>query len=931
MQMRNQLKESLKTPEEERYSGKITRHDHFDDLTDIDNALNKVPEHLAIEERRRYTESCFGHLLRMDRGMKFSAGIVHRLLIRELHHDGPEDEMRFLLGRHSVRFSKVEFCLITGLKFGELPDTSTYDMVENGIHQRYFEGRDEVEYAELKAVLRIGDEREKVPVWQFRLVEDLDAFDAFPWGAHVYRRSIYGFKHALDGRRRRFEQRQRRKGVDVHTTETYNIYGLTHALLIFAFEVIPELGNSGCGKRREIELSPRILKWELSTRPRGEKLNSIFLESMFAMVKLVPTATERAERYFEGISQGGSLYDADLGDIPVPVSDPERYTTAGTSDTEGPSFEPSDTEGSDSDGRHIRLARTRRVRFTLPREPRTRDDSRTGDDSRGGVGGQTEDRRYTELMDALRELQEEVRKSNEKRDQQHQELLDLIRGLQGSTSHARTRGTRFDDPPFDDPDGHRDFSPRGRTGSHQGDQQGPGVTPREEVTGGTSGTDTTPMEIEEEPQQVLPEQPVHSQELVQSTSLQHTPPVDPRAEHPFIYSTETEIPSLSAPKELTPAGDRRRDRRRHSSNVQRTPTGDTGGHSPSTHRTSGGNTREQSSSLQLSHPVDHILSVDRITPPLQRQDRVRRAGWQQRTPYTDPCRPKRPRIRPQPAHVWAPHALIDPDHLAAYQAYKRNSTGELRDVDLLEPVGVPWFQRFQTNSMELEDTHMDAYLHILRKRQRYYSTVYGPRINILDSQFYSWLLNDWDRLMGSGADKPRRSWSMFKHQWSIEDLAVVRGLVPVGTKPWNEVDVVLIPCNLGRTHWALASVDLTTGSIYLMDPFRQEVPFRHRKMQLACLRYFLPSMLHALDFHGRRRRGDMTYTLQNKPFPLNIVSRDRVPQQDRGGNCGAHTLRLIEYLAANRDTFDWSENEMGTIREKMAVEVYCNSKDWSSS
>ncbi|KAI9200414.1 hypothetical protein LWI28_007504 [Acer negundo] len=825
MQMRNQLKDSLKTPEEERYSGKITRHDYFDDLTDIDNALNKVPEHLAVEKRRRYTESCFGHLLRMDRGIKFSAGIVHWLLIRELHHDGPEDEMRFLLGRHSVRFSKVEFCLITGLKFGELPDTSTYDMVENGIHQRYFEGRDEVEYAKLKAVLRIGvfseqydtvklcllymlnwilmglDEREKVPVWQFRLDEDLDAFDAFPWGAHVYRRSIYGFKHALDGRRRRFEQRQQRKGVDVRTTKTYNIYGLTHALLLFRRYLLsrlsPSLATADVGSGGKSS-SPPESKMGVEYTTRGEKLNSIFLERR-------------------------QLYDADLGDIPVPVSDPERYTTAGTSDTEGPSFEPSDTEGSDSDGRHIRLARTRRARFTLPREPRTRDDSRTGNDSREGIGGQAEDRRYTELMDALRELQEEVRKSNEKRDQQHQELLDLIRGLQGSTSHARTRGTRFDDPPFDDPDGHRDFSPRGRTGSHQGDQQGPGVTPREEVTRGTSGTDTTPMEIEEEPQ-------------------------------------------------------------------QRTPTGDTGGHSPSTHRTSGGNTRGQSSSLQLSHPVDHI-ELDRITPPLQRQDRVRRAGWQQRTPYTDPSRPKRPRIRPQPAHVWAPHALIDPDHLAAYQAYKRNSTGELRDVDLLEPIGVPWFHRFQTNIMELEDTHMDTYLHILRKRQRYYSTVYGPRINIQDSQFYSWLLNDCERLMGSGADKPRHNWSMFKHQWSAEDLAVVHGLVPAGTKPWNEVDVVLIPCNLGRTHWALASVDLTTGSIYLMDPFRQEVPFRHRKTQLACLRYFLPSMLHAVDFHCRRRRGVMTYTLQNKPFPLNIVSRDCVPRQDRGYDC----LKILFY------------------------------------
>ncbi|KAI9196299.1 hypothetical protein LWI28_022753 [Acer negundo] len=849
MQMRNQLKDSLKTPEEERYSGKITRHDHFDDLTDIDNALNKVPEHLAIEERRRYTESCFGHLLRMDRGMKFSAGIVHRLLIRELHHDGPEDEMRFLLGRHSVRFSKVEFCLITGLKFGELPDTSTYDMVENGIHQRYFEGRDEVEYAELKAVLRIGvfseqydavklcllymlnwilmglDEREKVPVWQFRLVEDLDAFDGFPWGAHVYRQSIYGFKHALDGRRRRFEQRQRRKGVDVHTTETYNIYGLTHALLIFAFEVIPELGNSGCGKRREIELSPRILKWELSTRPRGEKLNSIFLESMFARVKLVPTATERAERYFEGIFQGGSLYDADLSDIPVPVSDPERYTTAGTSDTEGPSFEPSDTEGSDSDGHYIRLARTRRVRFTLPREPRTRDDSRTGDDSRGGVGGQTEDRRYTELMDALRELQEEVRKSNEKRDQQHQELLDLIRGLQGSTSHARTRGTRFDDPPFDDPpfddpDGHRDFSPRGRTGSHQGDQQGPGVTPREEVTRGTSGTDTTPMEIEEEPQQVLPDQPVHSQELAIDGDI---------------------VPMYSAPLQA----------------IQ------------------GDIVRQHIAPLEAIHG-------DRVPPYSSAIQWITSFLW------TGLPHPFNVRIGfAGQVGSSGPHTLTPVGRRGQGLGHNQH----MRDVDLLEPVGVPWFHRFQTNTMELEDTHMDTYLHILRKRQRYYSTVYGPRINIQDSQFYSWLLNDWERLMGSGADKPRRSWSMFKHQWSTEDLAVVRGLVPVGTKPWNEVDVVLIPCNLGRTHWSLASVDLTTGGIYLMDPFRQE----------------------------------------NKPFPLNIVSRDRVPQQDRGGNCGAHTLRLIEYLAANKDTFDWSENEMGTIREKMAVEVYCNSKDWSSS
>ncbi|KAK2656295.1 hypothetical protein Ddye_009347 [Dipteronia dyeriana] len=44
------------------------------------------------------------------------------------------------------------------------------------------------------------------------------------------------------------------------------------------------------------------------------------------------------------------------------------------------------------------------------------------------------------------------------------------------------------------------------------------------------------------------------------------------------------------------------------------------------------------------------------------------------------------------------------------------------------------------------------------------------------------------------------------------------------------------------------------------------------------------------------------------------------------GNCGPHTLRLIEYILAGRRPFDWSEDYMGIIREKMAVEIFCNSR-----
>ncbi|KAK2642039.1 hypothetical protein Ddye_023802 [Dipteronia dyeriana] len=272
--------------------------------------------------------SCFGHFISMHRELKFLGGVIHQLLLRELDHDGPTDDMWFLLGNHVARFLKVEFSLITGLHFGVVPNTSLYVAVENDIHQRYFPRHDEVSLDDLRVVLTRGefqqayngvklcliymlnwilmgvDERLKIPVWQFRLVEDLNAFDAFPWGAHVYRHSIFSFKHAL--LRRREERHQQSQGDVVHSVEGYNIYGLSHALLIFAFEVIPQLGID-FGAQRVIELSPHMLKWELTKQPRGMKLSKI-LSAKDDRVHLptVPDWISSADRPDE--EGGGSLY-----------------------------------------------------------------------------------------------------------------------------------------------------------------------------------------------------------------------------------------------------------------------------------------------------------------------------------------------------------------------------------------------------------------------------------------------------------------------------------------------------------------------------------------------------------------------------------------------------------------------------------------------
>ncbi|KAK2652130.1 hypothetical protein Ddye_011986 [Dipteronia dyeriana] len=143
-------RELLKTPVEEWYEGKVTCHDHFDAVGQIDDTINLVPVEWTEENQRRLRTSCFGHLLTMPRPVKFSGGIIHQLLLREVHHIGPSDEMRFMLGSYEVRLSKVEFCLITGLRFRVVPDTRNYVSMDNGLHHRYFGGKDEISSFELR-------------------------------------------------------------------------------------------------------------------------------------------------------------------------------------------------------------------------------------------------------------------------------------------------------------------------------------------------------------------------------------------------------------------------------------------------------------------------------------------------------------------------------------------------------------------------------------------------------------------------------------------------------------------------------------------------------------------------------------------------------------------------------------------------------------
>ncbi|KAK4838638.1 hypothetical protein QYF36_015284 [Acer negundo] len=89
----------------------------------------------------------------------------------------------------------------------------------------------------------------------------------------------------------------------------------------------------------------------------------------------------------------------------IKVPDPGQHTTPRTSDTEGPTVGTSDAKGSEPEARSGTPVRHRRVRFALPRQPPT------GDNSRGGVGGHTEnywDCKFADVIDDVRDLREDL-------------------------------------------------------------------------------------------------------------------------------------------------------------------------------------------------------------------------------------------------------------------------------------------------------------------------------------------------------------------------------------------------------------------------------------------------------------------------------------------------------------------------------------------
>ena len=194
-------------------SASINQYGKFKILHEITPTLE---QHRVLQD---FIATCFRHFPNFDGKTLFSSRLVHSLLAREIVVDGIEEsELYFGVGGRRLRFSKYEFCLLTGLKFGGRAHFSAYNnsIFEGGVLKRYwpngkidavslemrlckqgarFEHReDSLKIALVLFVERFlfgVDYRKIVSPWLFSLAKDMEQFNSFSWRKFVFQMTLH--------------------------------------------------------------------------------------------------------------------------------------------------------------------------------------------------------------------------------------------------------------------------------------------------------------------------------------------------------------------------------------------------------------------------------------------------------------------------------------------------------------------------------------------------------------------------------------------------------------------------------------------------------------------------------------------------------------------------------------------------------------------
>ncbi|GAY57721.1 hypothetical protein CUMW_181630 [Citrus unshiu] len=118
--------------------------DHFpsriSSMCKLSSVVKVIEEKLTKRQLNVFKKDIFGHFLEC-RSFPFSGVILHNFLLRQVAHeeDSREDQLWFQIGKHLIRLSIVEWCLVTGLSYSVDTKLKNNEM-EHRLRNTYFGG-----------------------------------------------------------------------------------------------------------------------------------------------------------------------------------------------------------------------------------------------------------------------------------------------------------------------------------------------------------------------------------------------------------------------------------------------------------------------------------------------------------------------------------------------------------------------------------------------------------------------------------------------------------------------------------------------------------------------------------------------------------------------------------------------------------------------
>ena len=195
------------------------------------HAVKLIKEKLTEAQLSLFRTTCFGKLLEMN-DLKFFGQLVHQVLLRQVQSTN-KSEMWFVVGGKRFRFSIQEFCLVTGLECGNDPPVVRKEEGDSSgrFRSSMLNGEVRLNNKTLEALFRAAssdndedmvklallyfvetvlfgkDQKVHIAAQHVDLLEDLDAFNKYPWGRKCYETTLNSLHRDL-----------KKMSVDYHTT-----------------------------------------------------------------------------------------------------------------------------------------------------------------------------------------------------------------------------------------------------------------------------------------------------------------------------------------------------------------------------------------------------------------------------------------------------------------------------------------------------------------------------------------------------------------------------------------------------------------------------------------------------------------------------------------------------------------------------------------